>query len=88
MRNRPAEFLQHRSNFIQVAGWGFGVPFGIWGLWQFGAYGSIGLWLFLIALTVLVAWLWAFGMWFVCGSDIQRIAKASEARGDDAKPGA
>ena len=49
MRNRSAEYLAHRPNFMKVAAWSFGVLFGVGLLWLVGSYGSIGWWLFLVA---------------------------------------
>lgn len=88
MRNRAVEYLAHRSNFIKVGAWGFGVLFGLGLLWQFGPYGGIEWWLFLIVLAALAGWSWAYCMWLVCGKDFQRIASASREREADDKPGA
>lgn len=80
MRNRPAEYLAHKPNFIRVAGSSFGLLSGIGLIWQFGSYGGIGWWLFLAVLAAAAGWCWASGMWFFCRSDFQRIAEASRAR--------
>ena len=85
MRNRAAEYLAHKPNFIRVAGWSFGVLFSLGVLWQFGSYGGIGWWLLLIVLAAPVSWFWAHGMWFFCGEDFERIASASRARSLDDK---
>jgi len=80
MRNRVAQYLEYRPNFVKVAALSFGVPFGVAVLWMFGSYGGIGWWLLLIALAVPVSWIWAVGMWFACENDIKRFASASRAR--------
>jgi len=80
MTNRTAEYLSHRPNFMKVAGSSFGGLFALVLVWQFGGYGGIGWWLLLIALAAGAGWGWAFGMWFFCGSDLQRIASASRQR--------
>jgi hypothetical protein len=87
MRNRPAEYLAHRPNFMKVAGWSFGVLFGVGLLWLVGSYGGIEWWLFLVALAALAGWLWAYCMWLACGNDFQRIASAARAREADDKLG-
>jgi hypothetical protein len=86
MRNRAAEYLAHRPNFMKIAAWSFGVPAGIGMLWQFGSYGSIEWWLFLVALAALAGWCWSYCMWLVLAKDFQRIALASRERTLDDKP--
>jgi hypothetical protein len=88
MRNRPAEYLAQRPNFMKVAGGSFAVLIGVWLLWQFGAYGGIGWWLFLSVLAAGAGWCWSYAMWFVCGNDFQRIASGSRARQGNEKHGA
>jgi hypothetical protein len=88
MRNRAAEYLAHRPNFMKVAASAFGAPFGIALLWQFGSYGGLGWWLFLAALAAMAGWGWAYFMWLVCTKDFQRIAAASRERSSNDKPGA
>ena len=88
MRNRVAEYLEHKPNFVKVAAWSFGVPFGIALLWMFAAYGGIGWWLLLVALAVPAAWIFAVSMWFACESDIKKIASASRERSDGDAHGA
>ena len=83
MRNRVAEYLEHKPNFVRVAAWSFGAPFAIAILWMFGPYGRVGWWLLLVALTIPAAWLWAIGMWFVCEGDIKRLASASRQRANE-----
>ena len=87
MRSRPAEYLAKKPNFMKVAGSSFGVLFGIVLVWQLGAYGGVGWWLFLGVLAAAAGWCWAYGMWFVCGNDLQRNAAASPQKGNLDKNG-
>ena len=88
MRNRVAEYLEHKPSFVRVAAWSFGVPSSIVMLWMFGPYGGIGWWLLLIALMVPASWLWAVGMWFALESELKRFASASRRRSDGGTHGA
>jgi len=80
LRVRIALYLQEQRNFIKAGTVGFGVPFAIAGLWMFGQYGGFDLWLFIVALTIPVSWLWAFCMWHVYKTSVPRIQPNGRAQ--------
>lgn len=74
---RLGKYLHHRRNFMKVASATFGLPFAAVMLWMFGEYGGVGWWLFLVALALPAAWMWAFFIWLALENDIRRISSDS-----------
>jgi hypothetical protein len=83
---RFGEYLQERANFIKAGTICFSalaVP-GV--LWVAGKYGGVGWWLFLALLSILGAWVWAVGMWWVLKDDIQQRSSSSAAQKNTDRP--
>ena len=79
-RVKLRKYLQHRPNFMKVASVAFGLPSAVALLWMFGSYGGIGWWLFLVALAVPAAWVWAYFMWLALENNIRRASANSTAQ--------
>lgn len=67
--------LSHKSYFIKFETVLVGIPFAVAQLYFFGRYGEAVLWALLVAVSFLVGWISAHGMWLVLKEDLERFAK-------------
>lgn len=76
---RIGEYVRTESGFRRSGALGFGTLAGFGLLWQLGAHGALGWWLFLVALAYGAGWVWAFFMWQVMKGNIERLKAQIEA---------
>jgi len=79
VRARIGEYVRTEQGFRRSGSLGFGTLSAIFILWLVGDLGSVGWWLFLVALAYGAGWVWAYFMWQAMRDDFERINSQIEA---------
>jgi hypothetical protein len=64
---RQGRYLQNKRHFLTFSTVGLGSFFALWFLFGFGEYGALGLWLFIVVISFLGAFVWGLIMWEIMG---------------------